>query len=814
MKQFCPVHTTKYTRPLLFRLELRLKAIHLRAAKSLTLAFEIQFGKSVAHSKDFHRVDARAGQAKLSETIEIPVVVPYDPRKDQFSPKSVTIHVLEKQAKLSKKLGSATLAVSAILNEKIMLSRETLKLEKCDDKSAVLKLTAELEYRGNAPEDDSVDKSYFSVNHSSPDLKEEHRDLPKFLLGGANRARSIDGRSRSNLGDSRAVRLNRSIDCRSDRSRSRHLASFDKRISGREVNTFRLRVNESLGDPYKAQRLDRIKGRFRGSEGKNYTAANNRAKKNELSPSDATPPLSALKEDSRVMEPPRDVSAIELRLDNEHDNELGVKQRGQETGSHARSNYEVYDARFEPLAPRKDSHARKSDSLTVPTKNTAVSDPQVGFSSDRADDRRKSEAQSTQAIARQPKLDFKSDKNIKAYEYREDRDRSVSEHDFKRNLETDFQPSDMNQQFGNFRVEKSPAFVDRRPEQAQQILSFRPRTGEDGAEPKANRDNAILEFNDAAPHRPKFSVDGSNAFSYGKPGKTPLTNDYSPDREQEATNSKPVRPQKNHILDKSTKSSDYELQATNTNVVQRKQPEPEQPKPKPVTLTDDAPGLPTQRARPAFQQTEARRVLNQRAFNTAISVTRSILSNFKRPTANKQAKNFDFTQKRKDNARELDAAKNLAEAEETVRALKEDLFRRDAEVAALNNSMRDDKLRIEALKDELAKARAENVNAVSSNRKAVDRIEELNSQLDAARLRLQTTSDKFGKMIDFIYRANNPQYLAVLEDIVGNKGRNDLDDVYKKYEALKRRMADVTDLMYMSRDRTLIDKLEEINKNK
>ena len=166
MKQFCPVHTTKYTRPLLFRLELRLKTVELQTSKSLTLAFEFQFGKSVVHSKDFHRIDARSFRADVTEVVEMPIVVPYDPRKDRFSTKEVVINVLEKQAKLSKKIGTTKLAISQILNAKVMLSREKLKLEKCDDKSAYLNLTAELEYKGNAPEDESIDKSYFSLNHS------------------------------------------------------------------------------------------------------------------------------------------------------------------------------------------------------------------------------------------------------------------------------------------------------------------------------------------------------------------------------------------------------------------------------------------------------------------------------------------------------------------------------------------------------------------------------------------------------------------------------------------------------------------------
>lgn len=166
MNQYCPVHTTKYKRPLLFRLELRLKSIEMQTTKPSNLLFEFQFGKSVIHSRNFHRVDGHSFRANINETVEMMVVVPYDPRKDRFSSKAVQINVLFQHPKFSKKIASASLAISQILNAKVLLSREKLKLEKCADKSAYLNLTAELEYKGGAHDDESIDKSYFSISNT------------------------------------------------------------------------------------------------------------------------------------------------------------------------------------------------------------------------------------------------------------------------------------------------------------------------------------------------------------------------------------------------------------------------------------------------------------------------------------------------------------------------------------------------------------------------------------------------------------------------------------------------------------------------
>lgn len=183
MNQYCPVHTTKYKRPLLFRVELRLKSIELASSKASNLLFEFSFGKSIVHSKNFHRLDGQSYRANISETVELHAVVPYDPRKDRFSTAEVTINVLAQHPKFSKKIASASLSLSQILNARVLLSREKLKLERCADKSAYLNLTAELEYKGIATDEESIDKSYISAVNHSHDMKEDADDVPRFLLG-------------------------------------------------------------------------------------------------------------------------------------------------------------------------------------------------------------------------------------------------------------------------------------------------------------------------------------------------------------------------------------------------------------------------------------------------------------------------------------------------------------------------------------------------------------------------------------------------------------------------------------------------------
>lgn len=492
----------------------------------------------------------------------------------------------------------------------------------------------------------------------------------------------------------RSARRDRSIDCRSlDGNKSRDLGSFVKVSSRVTPNITKPSMhnhsNNILNDIRK--RIDVMQDKIRHTEPKNYTTSHNRMYNGHRSPSDITPPVYGLKEESHILDVPKDVSAIELKTDN--DNNIYMNKPYMEPERNTKSNYKAYDALFEPMAKNettapKTDNLPKTESHIAPSKKTIIPDVPIPFS-------------------------YKNEDN--------------------RNEKDTF----------NMNVNSIPSTVDIKPE-------------------KSNN---------------------------------------------------------NYLFDKSMKSSDYEVQSVTTNIIQKKTKDevvidrmPGYSQAITVVGLDLQPVPPKQR--PHLQTTEAKRMVVQRTHNYTISLTRSILSNFKKHRTIKQAKNYNYTQKQKPIVNEPDIHKRCNDAEETTRKLREDLFRKDSEMASLTNTINNSKKEIENLKEELNIAKFEGSSAVSNYRRAAERIDELNAQLDAARLRLQSTSDKFGKLIDYIYRLNNPNYLTVLEDIVGGKGRNDLDDVYKKYDNLKRNMAEVTDLMYMSRDRTLIDKLEEINKFK
>lgn len=157
------MHATKYKRSLSFNLEVRLKSIELHIEKPVNLRFEFTYGKSVICTKNFHRVDGRSFRAKVEETVEFPVTVSYDPRKDYFSSHNLEINVLFQNPKFSKKIASTSLSIAQILNARVVLSREKLKLEKCSDKNAYINLTAELEFKG-AGNNQSMDRSIHSLS--------------------------------------------------------------------------------------------------------------------------------------------------------------------------------------------------------------------------------------------------------------------------------------------------------------------------------------------------------------------------------------------------------------------------------------------------------------------------------------------------------------------------------------------------------------------------------------------------------------------------------------------------------------------------
>ena len=218
--------------------------------------------------------------------------------------------------------------------------------------------------------------------------------------------------------------------------------------------------------------------------------------------------------------------------------------------------------------------------------------------------------------------------------------------------------------------------------------------------------------------------------------------------------------------------------------------------------------------RQPFQSTETHKLISQRLRRYTMSNSQSILKYSKKWMAKNLTSNYKYTQPIQEKTTESESQDQLKQKTEMISNLQHELNQKDKEMETLKASIESQNEEIQRLKDQVETVTLEKSNAISDYRKAAERVDELNGQLDAARYRLQTTSDKFGKLIDYLYRMNNSDYLNVLEEIVGVKGRNDLDDVYKKYEGLKRKMAEITDLVYMSKDRSLIDKLEQLEENK
>lgn len=117
------------------------------------------------------------------------------------------------------------------------------------------------------------------------------------------------------------------------------------------------------------------------------------------------------------------------------------------------------------------------------------------------------------------------------------------------------------------------------------------------------------------------------------------------------------------------------------------------------------------------------------------------------------------------------------------------------------------------IKEQLKSSRLNASNALTNYRNSKNRAEELSFQLDSMRDKLQISSERFGKIVDYIYRLNSAEHLEVLEGIIGQTELTNLNDIYKKYENLNKKQSDLMTLVYMTNDQDLIDKLEEIEKS-
>jgi len=166
MNTYASTHNLKYKVPLVFKLSLQLVSIRIRTPKSMSVSFEFTYAKTVVGSKNFHKLEANAYETVLRETVELPLVVMFDPRKNRFMSQSVEVGVMSNHAGFSKKMGSGSINVSQILNSQTLVSREQTKLEKCFDKNAVLNIKAVFEFRGthNGNDLDSPSHSKFSLS--------------------------------------------------------------------------------------------------------------------------------------------------------------------------------------------------------------------------------------------------------------------------------------------------------------------------------------------------------------------------------------------------------------------------------------------------------------------------------------------------------------------------------------------------------------------------------------------------------------------------------------------------------------------------
>lgn len=274
-----------------------------------------------------------------------------------------------------------------------------------------------------------------------------------------------------------------------------------------------------------------------------------------------------------------------------------------------------------------------------------------------------------------------------------------------------------------------------------------------------------------------------------------------------------------NLIDKSLKSSDYDIQTVTTKIFQSHDPvnRPNEPQnglyQTKSLVTQKSDPVPVSKYRP-LEAITSRQLITQKARHTHISSIRSIINNYKRPIERRELRNFTFIQTTRPLVDETQAQKKALDAEKMVATLRIELAQKESEIVSLNNVIKSHRSEIDVLKEDLSITKFESVSAISNYRRAAERVDELKTQIDAARLRLQMTSDKLGQLIDYLYRVNNPEHLNVLEDILGTRSRSDLDDIYKKYENLKNKMGEVTDLIYMAKDKALVDKLEALERPK
>lgn len=166
MNTYASTHNLKYKIPLVFKLSLQLVSIRMRSPKPMSISLEFVNSKTVVNSKNFHKLEANAYETVLRETIDMPLIVMYDPRKARFLFQSVDVGVMSNHGGFSKKMGVGAINISQILNCHTLASREQLKLEKCFDKNALLNVKVVFEFKGThtATDLDSFNQSRYSMS--------------------------------------------------------------------------------------------------------------------------------------------------------------------------------------------------------------------------------------------------------------------------------------------------------------------------------------------------------------------------------------------------------------------------------------------------------------------------------------------------------------------------------------------------------------------------------------------------------------------------------------------------------------------------
>lgn len=148
MNTYASALSLKYKMPLVFKVGLQLVSVRLRSSRPISVSFEFTNAKTVVASRDYHKVEPNAYETLLRETVDVPVVVMYDPRKGRFMAQTIDFSVLSNHSGFSKKMATGSLNVSQILNNHSLVAREQIKLEKCFDKAAVLNVKAVIEFKG------------------------------------------------------------------------------------------------------------------------------------------------------------------------------------------------------------------------------------------------------------------------------------------------------------------------------------------------------------------------------------------------------------------------------------------------------------------------------------------------------------------------------------------------------------------------------------------------------------------------------------------------------------------------------------------